>query len=385
MRRKTFDKIVTFVGLGLSVFLLVLSGLLNWGATFAQDSVKSQLENQNIAFPAAEAMPPATKDQLAKWAGMQVTKGEMAKDYADLYIWEHMKGAAKAGVGKEATYSEVSGMYMGAAASGTATPEEIKKTYRKLAAQHHPDRGGDTAKFQEIQAAYDTLSDPEKRAQLDNPVHQMGPGHFHFDFGNGDIHDIFARFNFGGGDPFGQFRQQQQPRRNKDVRAQINLGLQDTLHEQMKTLNIRTSDSHNHNVDIRIPRGITSGTTIKYPNLGDTMFSNLPPGDLYLTVNILQHPTYNASGLDLFMSLTIDCFQAILGSEQTIVGLDNKVFTIQTPQSCQSGTKLKIPGEGLWGFQQDIKGSLFIEVAVTIPKNLTDEQKQLIQTIQTQR
>ena len=267
----------------------------------------------------------------------------------------------------------------------TATPEEIKKTYRKLAAQHHPDRGGDTAKFQEIQAAYDTLSDPEKRAQLDNPVHQMGPGHFHFDFGNGDIHDIFARFNFGGGDPFGQFRQQQQPRRNKDVRAQINLGLQDTLHEQMKTLNIRTSDSHNHNVDIRIPRGITSGTTIKYPNLGDTMFSNLPPGDLYLTVNILQHPTYNASGLDLFMSLTIDCFQAILGSEQTIVGLDNKVFTIQTPQSCQSGTKLKIPGEGLWGFQQDIKGSLFIEVAVTIPKNLTDEQKQLIQTIQTQR
>ena len=98
MRRKTFDKIVTFVGFGLSVFLLVLSGLLNWGATFAQDSVKSQLENQNISFPAAEAMPPATKDQLAKWSEMQVTTGEMARDYADLYIWEHMKGAAKAGI-----------------------------------------------------------------------------------------------------------------------------------------------------------------------------------------------------------------------------------------------------------------------------------------------
>ena len=127
MRRKTFDKIVTFVGFGLSAFLLVLAGLLNWGATFAQDSVKSQLENQNISFPAAAAMPPSTKDQLAKWAGMKVTKGEMARDYADLYIWEHMKGAAKAGVGKEATYSEVSGMYMGAAKSGTASPEEIAK------------------------------------------------------------------------------------------------------------------------------------------------------------------------------------------------------------------------------------------------------------------
>jgi hypothetical protein len=127
MRRKTFDKIVTFVGFGLSVFLLVLAGLLNWGATFAQDSVKSQLEIQNISFPAAEAMPTATKDKLTKWAGKQVNTGEMARDYADLYIWEHMKGAAKGGVGKEATYSEVSGMYMGAAASGTESPEEIKK------------------------------------------------------------------------------------------------------------------------------------------------------------------------------------------------------------------------------------------------------------------
>ena len=127
MRRKTFDKIVTFVGFGLSAFLLVLAGLLNWGATFAQDSVKSQLENQNISFPAADAMPPSTKDQLSKWAGMQVTTGEMARDYSDLYIWEHMKGASKAGIGRESTYSEVSGMYLGAAKGGKASPEEIGK------------------------------------------------------------------------------------------------------------------------------------------------------------------------------------------------------------------------------------------------------------------
>jgi curved DNA-binding protein len=268
----------------------------------------------------------------------------------------------------------------------TATPEEIKKAYRKLAAQHHPDRGGNTAKFQEIQAAYDTLSDPAKRAQLDNPVHQMGPGHFHFDFGNGDINDIFARFNFGGGpNPFDNFRQQQQPRRNRDIRAELNLGLQETLEEQSKTLNIRTSDSRNQNIDIKIPRGITSGTTIKYPGLGDNMFGNLPAGDLYLTVNVLRHPSYTANGLDLVMGLTIDCFQAIIGSEQTVVGLDGKVFVIQTPQGCQPGTKLKIPGEGLYVFQQDIKGNLYIEIQVTIPKDLTEEQKQLIQTIQNQR
>jgi hypothetical protein len=127
MKRKNFDKIVTAVGFGLTVFLFVAAGLLNWGASFAQDSVKSQLENQNIAFPAAEAMPEATKDQLAKWANMQVVTGEMARDYSDLYIWEHMKGSSIAAVGKPATYSEVSGMYMGLVRGGSSDTAQIAK------------------------------------------------------------------------------------------------------------------------------------------------------------------------------------------------------------------------------------------------------------------
>ena len=127
MKRKNFDKIVTAVGFGLTVFLFVAAGLLNWGASFAQDSVKSQLENQNIAFPAADAMPEATKDQLAKWAGMAVTTGPMAKDFSDLYIWEHMKGSSIAALGKPATYSEVSGMYMGLVRGGSTDTAQIAK------------------------------------------------------------------------------------------------------------------------------------------------------------------------------------------------------------------------------------------------------------------
>ncbi len=127
MKRKNFDKIVTAVGFGLTVFLFVAAGLLNWGASFASDSVKSQLENQNISFPAAEAMPEATKGQLAKWAEMKVTTGEMARDYSDLYIWEHMKAASVAAVGKPATYSEVSGMYMGLVRGGSTDKEQIAK------------------------------------------------------------------------------------------------------------------------------------------------------------------------------------------------------------------------------------------------------------------
>jgi len=127
MKRKNFDKIVTAVGFGLTVFLFVTAGLLNWGASFASDSVKSQLENQNISFPAAEAMPEATNDKLAKWAEMKVTTGEMARDYSDLYIWEHMKGSSIAAIGKPATYSEVSGMYMGLVRGGSSDKEQIAK------------------------------------------------------------------------------------------------------------------------------------------------------------------------------------------------------------------------------------------------------------------
>ena len=127
MKRKNFDKIVTAVGFGITVILFVGAGLLNWGASFAQESVKNQLDNQNISFPAAEAMPEATKAQLAKWSEMKVTTGEMARDYSDLYIWEHMKGASIAAVGKPATYSEVSGMYMGLTRGGSTDGAQIAK------------------------------------------------------------------------------------------------------------------------------------------------------------------------------------------------------------------------------------------------------------------
>jgi len=127
MNRKNFDKIVTAVGFGLTVFLFVMAGLLNWGATFASDSVKSQLDNQNISFPAAETMPEATRGQLTKWAEKKVTTGEMARDYSDLYIWEHMKASSSAVMGKPATYSEVSSAYMGLVRGGSTDTAQIAK------------------------------------------------------------------------------------------------------------------------------------------------------------------------------------------------------------------------------------------------------------------
>ncbi len=127
MKRRTFDKLVSFVGLGLAVLLFIFAGLLNFGAAFANDNVQTQLKNQNIAFPDEAGLPANTKDQLLKWAGQQVVTGEMARDYSDLYILEHMKASATAVMGKPATYSEVSGAYMGLVRGGSTDVEKIKQ------------------------------------------------------------------------------------------------------------------------------------------------------------------------------------------------------------------------------------------------------------------
>jgi hypothetical protein len=127
MKRITFDKLVSFVGLALAALLLLFGGMLNYGAAFANDSVRSQLENQNIAFPIEAGLPADTKDQLLKWAGKQVTTGEMARDYSDLFIWEHMKAAATSVMGTPATYSEVSSAYLTAQRSGGTDAAQLQK------------------------------------------------------------------------------------------------------------------------------------------------------------------------------------------------------------------------------------------------------------------
>ena len=261
----------------------------------------------------------------------------------------------------------------------TATPEEIKRAYRKLASQHHPDKGGDTAKFQQVEEAYRVLSDPQQRAQYDNPQ----PNNIHFNFGqdhNINIDEIFSRFGFN--NIFGQHPNFRQPeRRNKDIRADVQVLLTETLTAQPKTLRIKTHNDQIYTVDITIPEGVTSGTTIKYPQLGDNMFTNLARGDLYINIRVVNNTNFEISGLDLITNLTISCFDAILGCEQTVVGLDGKQFLIKIHPGCQPDTKLKITGEGLPAFQKDIKGNLYIKIKVIIPTDLSSDALEQIQKL----
>lgn len=264
-----------------------------------------------------------------------------------------------------------------------ATDEDIKRAYRKLAAQHHPDKGGDTAKFQEIQAAYETLSDPQKRAQHDNPGFNQnfhaGADGFEFHFGHGSPEDLFAQFfsqGFKGNNPF----QQRHTRRNKDLRVTVPITLESTLQDQTKTISIQTTKGDRFPVDLNIPRGINHGSTIKFGQMGDNFFETLTRGDLYVIINIIPNEDFAVHGINLVKTVKISAFDAMLGVDKEITGLDGKTYSIKIPPGCQIGTKLGLAGQGLYQMGTDNRGDLIIDLNIQIP-SLNEEQKAALRSL----
>jgi curved DNA-binding protein len=246
--------------------------------------------------------------------------------------------------------------------------------------KHHPDRGGDQAQFQQIQEAYSTLSDPGKRQQYDNPQPQGGGFQFHFNSGD-PFADIFNQFGFGGVDPFAQHRQQQ--RRNKDLRIRINLSLRETLVDQQKTISVQTSTGERQTVNVQIPKGVTTGSSIKYPGLGDNMFNTLPRGDLYVTFVIEADPLYHVDGINLIYNLQINVLDAMVGTAADVPSIEGRVFNINIPAGTNHQTKFRIPNQGLYSLDHNghIRGSLIVNVEITIPQVTTQAQISLIQQL----
>jgi DnaJ-class molecular chaperone len=246
-----------------------------------------------------------------------------------------------------------------------ATPDEIKKAYRRLASQHHPDKGGDTKKFQEIQTAYDVVSDANRRQQYDMERH-VGTGNAGFQWHTGNIDDIFKNFGFGGGDPFGQFRHPQQ-RRNKDLRIDITVPLVTTLEDQTRLVSVSTSNGSRETLEVKIPRGINTGTSIKYSGLGDNLFNTLPRGDLYVQFTVAPAENFVVQGIDLYTKVVVNSLIAIVGGEATIKGLNGTEFLIEIPAGTQPGIKFRIPGQGLYQLNSIHRGNLYAEVVFVTP------------------
>jgi molecular chaperone DnaJ len=275
--------------------------------------------------------------------------------------------------------------------SENANSDEIKKAYRKLANQHHPDKGGDTNQFQQIQAAYDAIGDEQKRAQYD--AERRGGG-FRFtvngqDMNSGmppEMEEMLRNFGFAfgqgfagsGSDPFAHFRQ---PRKNKDLQIEIVISLASTLDEQTKVINVRTTNGDIYPVEVKIPRGVKPSSTIKYPNLGDNFFASLPRGDLYIRVQIETNTEFGIDNLDLIKPIEIDCVRAMVGDTVVVHGLDGKRFELTVPAGTQPGTRFRIPDQGLYEMNRNVRGSLIVNVKINVPVNLTTEQKQTIREL----
>lgn len=247
-----------------------------------------------------------------------------------------------------------------------ATAEEIKKAYRKLASQHHPDKGGDTKKFQEIQTAYDTLSDPNKRAAYDNPSRP-----FDFQgFGGGpgvNIHDIFGMFGQG----FGGF--QHHPRRSH-VRMNLVINLRDVAEGGTRTVSVASTQGQT-TIEITIPPGINDNDNVHYEGLA-------PGGqDLVVCFRIRPDSVWQRDALNLTKSLNISVWNLILGTDVNIENILGHTLTVTIPPRSQPGTVMRIRGQGLRD-QRGTVGDMYVKLQATIPQHIDPE---LLESIQKHR
>ena len=256
--------------------------------------------------------------------------------------------------------------------SKTATADEIKSAYRKLASKHHPDKGGDTATFQKIQSAYDTLSNPDSRAAFDNPQSH----NFHFENGvPTGFEDLFRHF---GGDPF-RFGQTHQPKRNRVLNIQTTITLEDAYIGKELSANLQMPSGKDHTFTAKIPAGVMHGTVLRLKEIGDDTIPDIPRGDIHLTVYIVPHAKFDRNGDDLMTTLNVSAFDAILGTEIEVDTINNISLKVTVPPATQPNTILGAQGYGMPNLNDNrYKGRLLLRINVIIPM-LTDEQKVLIQ------
>jgi DnaJ-class molecular chaperone len=241
----------------------------------------------------------------------------------------------------------------------TATADDIKRAFRKLASQHHPDKGGDTQKFQAIQQAYATLGDEQKRAEYDNPRPQFSGFQGHP--GGLNINDIFGQM-FGQG--FGQQQQHQHPRRSH-VRMTLWISLLDVATGGKRTVSLGTQAGVSA-VEIEIPLGINDGDNVQYEGIG-------PGGsDLVVQFKVTPDRKWQRDGLNLLQEVRIDIWDLILGGDLTVDTLIGKTLSTRVPARTQPGTVLRLKSQGLRD-RAGQTGDIMIRVQAQIPENIAPE------------
>lgn len=218
-----------------------------------------------------------------------------------------------------------------------ATPDDIKKAYRRLAAIHHPDKGGDTAEFQKVQAAYETLSDPQKKQQYDNPNsfgpqgHPGGfPGGFSFNMNGFDMNDIFGQM-FGGHPGFNS--RPQQP----SYRTTVWVSLDQVFNGGEQLLQMQGQADP---IKIQIPKGVEDGQTLRFDNL-------IKNSILIVEFRVFPHAKFQRHGPNLHTLHEVDVFDLIIGGKFEFTVISGKKKEVTIPPNTQPGATLRLVSEGL--------------------------------------
>ena len=272
----------------------------------------------------------------------------------------------------------------------TASENEIKSAYRKLARKHHPDLNPNDAtaktKFQQINEANEVLSDPEKRKKYDKygkdwehgeeiekarqqQQSRRGAGRQQSaqDFG-GDFSEFFeSMYGAGAGR-----RGRQTGFRGQDVHAELHLDLKEVYQTQKQTITI-----NGKSIRLTIPAGVENGQIIKIAGHGGAGVNGGPNGDLYLTFSIANDSKFKREGSNLYANVDIDLYTAVLGGDIMVDTFDGKVKLKVAPET-QSGTKVKLKGKGFPVYKSEgTFGDLYITYHVKLPTNLTQQEKDL--------
>ncbi|HET6996260.1 MAG TPA: J domain-containing protein [Chitinophagaceae bacterium] len=281
----------------------------------------------------------------------------------------------------------------------SATEDDIKKAYRKLARKYHPDLNPNDKeahkRFQQINEANEVLSDPEKRKKYDqygkdwkhaeqfeqarqSQQHTPGGGQwgqaFTGDFEEGDFSDFFE--SLFGRSTRGSSRGRQTRFRGQDVQAELQLNLTSTYRTHQQTFTV-----NGKNIRITIPAGVENGQTIKIAGHGEPGSNGGPNGDLYITFHIANDTNFRKHGNDLYTTVDIDLYSAVLGGEITVDTLDGKIKLKVVPVT-QNGTKVRIKGKGFPLYKKENQfGDLIITYNVKLPTDLTEKQKEMLRQL----